>query len=83
MVEHRDRRRCTVPGCANRMHVDIHHLVPFSRGGPHTPSNLACLCSAHHRLLHKGHLSIRGDAEHTLRFEFPNGRVTHVGREER
>ena len=55
--------------------------MPFSRGGPHTPSNLACLCSAHHRNLHDGHLSIRGDAETRLRFEFPNGRVTHVGRE--
>ena len=80
VVEHRDRRRCTVPGCTNRLHFDIHHLVPFSRGGPHTPSNLVCLCSAHHRNLHDGHLSIRGDAETRLRFEFPNGRVTHVGR---
>jgi hypothetical protein len=43
--------RCRVPGCARRRGLQVHHLVPESRGGPTEISNLAAVCPAHHRLL--------------------------------
>jgi hypothetical protein len=42
---------CRVPGCARRRGLEVHHLVPRSRGGLDEISNLACVCPAHHRLL--------------------------------
>ena len=83
VVEHRDRRRCRVPACTNRLHVDIHHIRPFSRGGAHSEQNLVLLCSGHHRLLHDGLLAIEGDANGVLRVGFPDGSVAHVGRPNR
>ena len=42
---------CRFPGCDKRAQVcDIDHTVPWDRGGPTHPSNLAVLCRAHHLL---------------------------------
>jgi hypothetical protein len=43
--------RCRVPGCGRRRGLEVHHLVPRSRGGSDDISNLAAVCPAHHRLL--------------------------------
>ena len=43
--------RCRVPGCARRRGLEVHHLVPRSRGGTDDISNLAAVCPTHHRLL--------------------------------
>jgi hypothetical protein len=43
--------RCRVPGCGRRRGLQVHHLVPESRGGPTEVGNLAAVCPAHHRLL--------------------------------
>lgn len=29
--------------------VQVHHLIPYSRGGEHVPTNLITLCGACHR----------------------------------
>lgn len=42
---------CRVPGCATRRGLEVHHLVPRSRGGSDDIANLATVCPAHHRLL--------------------------------
>jgi hypothetical protein len=43
--------RCRVPGCGRRRGLEVHHLVPRSRGGSDEIANLAAVCPAHHRLL--------------------------------
>jgi hypothetical protein len=42
---------CRVPGCGRRRGLQVHHLVPRSRGGTDDIANLAAVCPAHHRLL--------------------------------
>ena len=49
-VLHRDGG-CTVAGCRSRYRLQPHHLVPFSHGGTHHPSNLATLCWHHHHVV--------------------------------
>ncbi|CAJ1582353.1 HNH endonuclease signature motif containing protein [[Mycobacterium] wendilense] len=42
---------CRFPGCnAPAERCDIEHTIPYQRGGPTHPSNLACLCRKHHLL---------------------------------
>ena len=60
-VLHRDHHRCVVPGCRQSRFVDVHHLQPRCEGGEHEEHNLITLCSAHHRALHRGELSITGE----------------------
>lgn len=46
-------RTCTAPGC-DRPHwmCEIHHIVPWAKGGPTNLDNLTLLCSRHHQLHH-------------------------------
>lgn len=51
----RDEGRCTYLGannvrCNSAHDVEIDHIVPYSRGGPHSLRNLRLLCSMHNRL---------------------------------
>lgn len=46
------RHKCQQPGCGRTNYLEIHHVVPRSRGGTNDPGNLTCLCSACHRLAH-------------------------------
>ena len=39
----------------------MHHLTHWEDGGPTDPTNLVCLCTAHHRAHHRGELAIEGD----------------------
>ena len=49
-VEGRDRE-CRFPGCARTAAgCDQDHTIPWERGGPTCPCNLAPLCRRHHRL---------------------------------
>lgn len=41
---------CTVDGCTSRYRLEVHHIVPRSRGGSHDPSNLTTLCWWHHQV---------------------------------
>jgi hypothetical protein len=54
-VFERDGARCThidIAGqrCRETHHLELHHLVPFARGGEHTAANLDLRCSAHNAL---------------------------------
>jgi hypothetical protein len=52
MVLRRDRG-CRFPAC-RRTAVQVHHIVPRSRGGTHSPDNLLAACALHHlRYVHK------------------------------
>ncbi len=80
-VLQRDQHRCQVPGCSNRLWLDIHHLEYFRDGGDHSEQNLLTICCTHHQLVHDGLLGIELEAE-GLVFRFGDGRVvrvTHVG----
>ncbi len=49
----RSRHRCQRPGCGHTRFLEVHHLVPRSRGGSNDLDNLICLCSGCHKLLHE------------------------------
>jgi hypothetical protein len=52
-VLHRDGG-CTGDGCTSRYRLEPHHVIPWSRGGPTDPDNLATLCWFHHHVVVHG-----------------------------
>ena len=57
-VELRDKGRCVVPGCTNRI-TELHHMDGW-RGG-HDPNRIMTLCKAHHDQWHLGYIRCEGD----------------------
>jgi hypothetical protein len=55
-------RTCAVPGCAATRGLHAHHLRHWEDGGPTELANLVLLCPYHHRLHHRGVLTITGPA---------------------
>jgi hypothetical protein len=49
----RDHHRCRTSGCHRTWFLEVHHLVPRSRGGDNTAENLVTLCGSCHRLWHQ------------------------------
>jgi hypothetical protein len=66
----RDGHRCRVPGCRSAAHLEVHHIIEQSRGGPHALWNLILLCDGHHRALHDGLISITGRAPYEVQFRW-------------
>jgi Domain of unknown function (DUF222)/HNH endonuclease len=62
LIQHRDGG-CRVRGCAQSRWLHVHHIIHWAAGGLTISSNLVALCPYHHRLLHRGRLHIRGDAD--------------------
>ncbi|RUP02227.1 MAG: hypothetical protein EKK34_24660, partial [Mycobacterium sp.] len=62
-LEHRDRC-CAVPGCGATRGLHAHHIRHWENGGPTELFNLVLVCPYHHRLHHRGEITISGDAEH-------------------
>ena len=62
----RDGGRCTFIGpdgkrCNSRWNLQVDHIIPFARGGDHSPENLRLLCAKHNiseaeRLFGKDHM---------------------------
>ncbi|MCP9276861.1 HNH endonuclease signature motif containing protein [Mycolicibacterium arenosum] len=63
-LEHRDRGTCVVPGCHATRRLHAHHIVHWEDGGPTELWNLVLVCPYHHRLHHRGVITIGGDAYH-------------------
>ncbi|MEZ0351448.1 HNH endonuclease signature motif containing protein [Mycobacterium sp. pR1184] len=61
-LEHRDRS-CAVPGCGATRGLHAHHLRHWEDGGPTELSNLVLLCPYHHRLHHRGVITLIGPAD--------------------
>jgi len=61
-LEHRDRT-CAVPGCGATRGLHAHHIVHWEDGGPTELANLVLLCPYHHRLHHRGAITITGPAD--------------------
>ena len=67
-------RGCRFPGCSNRLFVEGHHVKHWADGGETKLSNLASLCSHHHRFVHEyGYRIELQDGE--LAFRDPRGRL--------
>jgi len=69
----RDRGRCVVPGCRHATFVDVHHIRWRTDGGAHDADNLAVLCAAHHRAVHRGQLRLSGSPSAGLAFCHADG----------
>ncbi|MEU0495916.1 DUF222 domain-containing protein [Mycobacterium sp. NPDC006124] len=65
VLEHRDRC-CVVPGCGATRGLHAHHIRHWEDGGPTNPDNLVLLCPFHHRLHHRGGITIAGTATHLV-----------------
>jgi hypothetical protein len=61
-LEHRDRA-CAVPGCGATRGLHGHHILHWEDGGPTELANLVLLCPYHHRLHHRGIITITGPAD--------------------
>jgi Domain of unknown function (DUF222)/HNH endonuclease len=64
-LEYRDRT-CAVPGCGATRGLHAHHLRHWEDGGPTELANLVLLCPYHHRLHHRGVITITGPADALL-----------------
>ncbi|BCP33844.1 hypothetical protein MINTM026_48140 [Mycobacterium intracellulare] len=61
-LEHRDRA-CAVPGCGATRGLHAHHIRHWEDGGPTELANLVLVCPYHHRLHHRGLITITGPAD--------------------
>jgi hypothetical protein len=70
-LQHRDQG-CRFPGCHARFGQG-HHIRHWAHGGPTTLSNLALLCSRHHRAVHEEGYQVERQADGELKFRHPYG----------
>ena len=61
-LEHRDRC-CVVPGCGATRGLHAHHIRHWEDGGLTELDNLVLVCPFHHRLHHRGGITITGPAQ--------------------
>ena len=59
-------RTCAVPGCGATRGLHAHHIRHWEDGGPTELSNLVLVCPYHHRLHHRGVITITGPADHLV-----------------
>ena len=71
-VRERDGYRCRYPGCNSR-HTDIHHIVPWARGGDTKLSNLTSFCEAHHVIVHELGLAVSAAMDGSMSVEMADG----------
>jgi len=74
-IRRRDKG-CRFPGCTYTEFTDVHHVVHWLNGGPTAIPNLVTLCDQHHRAVHELGWKMSGDANISLSFRSPTGRVT-------
>ncbi|HXF72224.1 MAG TPA: HNH endonuclease signature motif containing protein, partial [Actinomycetota bacterium] len=78
LIRQRDRG-CTFPGCGSRAFTVVHHLRPWSAGGPTTLGNTTLQCAFHHKLVHElGWRAERGEGG-VLRWYRPDGTTYRPG----
>jgi hypothetical protein len=69
----RQKGVCAAPGC-HHTHLEIHHSIWYSRGGPTDLDLLIGLCTRCHHLIHAGKLVVTGDAVTGFDFATATGR---------
>lgn len=70
---------CRVPGCDATHHLEIHHIIHWEHDGPTDTWNLVALCPHHHRMHHRGDLSIVGNADTVNGLVFANRHGRPIG----
>ncbi|GFG72901.1 HNH endonuclease signature motif containing protein [Mycobacterium botniense] len=76
-LEHR-HPMCAVPGCGATRGLHAHHIRHWEDGGPTELFNLVLVCPYHHRLHHRGGITIAGTAD-DLTVTDRSGRRLHAG----
>lgn len=76
-LEHR-HPTCAVPGCGATRGLHAHHIRHWEDGGPTELDNLVLLCPYHHRLHHRGVITISGPADELVVADSA-GRRLHPG----
>jgi hypothetical protein len=67
-------RTCAFDGCEVPFHrCEIHHIVPWERGGPTDLDNLIPLCSRHHHVVHELGWRLHLEPDRTLVIVQPDG----------
>jgi HNH endonuclease len=69
----REGWRCACPACPHRVFLNVHHLIPYSQGGPTLPHCLLGLCSSCHKNVHDGFLRIFQSKDGQLHFTDAEG----------
>ena len=64
-LEHR-HPTCAVPGCGATRGLHAHHIRHWEDGGPTELANLVLVCPYHHRLHHRGIITITGPADNLI-----------------
>lgn len=64
-LEHR-HPTCAVPGCGATRGLHAHHIRHWEDGGETELANLVLVCPYHHRLHHRGVITITGPADHLI-----------------
>jgi len=64
-LEHR-HPTCAVPGCGATRGLHAHHIRHWEDGGLTELFNLVLVCPYHHRLHHRGVITITGPADHLI-----------------
>ena len=72
-------KRCRFPGCDQPPSVcQIHHLIPWAKGGATTLGNLALFCRYHHIIvIHRWGWKITCHPNGTTTATAPDGRILH------
>jgi Domain of unknown function (DUF222)/HNH endonuclease len=66
---------CTYPGCTHRIFLEGHHIQHWADGGETSLTNIALLCSSHHRHVHEYGYTIELGSDQRPRFRDPHGRL--------
>ena len=64
---------CATPGCPHKIWLHLHHLIPYSHGGPTLAHNLLGICVSCHGNVHDGSLKIFLDDKGQLQFTDAKG----------
>ena len=72
-------QHCQFPRCTQPPSVcDVHHLIPWARGGPTSLANLRLLCRFHHLVvIHRWRWTITCHPDGTTTATAPDGRTLH------
>jgi hypothetical protein len=77
-LEERDQG-CRFPACErvqSRCHA--HHIVWWNEGGLTDENSMLLLCDRHHKLVHEGRWSVALNADNTVTWTTPTGRIYQV-----
>jgi hypothetical protein len=70
----REKFSCGVPGCTNRLWLDIHHLEGWAFVRRHRLDELLAVCGLHHRAIHEGTIAVVKTRDGAIRVRFADGR---------